>query len=42
MKPLFSLIATEKDRFKFQALVEELNRILDAKDQRLKDNLPDS
>jgi hypothetical protein len=38
---LCSLIAAEKDRLKFQALVEELNRILDAKDQRLKDNLPD-
>jgi hypothetical protein len=36
---LCSLIATEKDHHKFQALVEELNRILDAKDQRLKDNL---
>jgi hypothetical protein len=33
------LIAAEKDHHKFQALVEELNRILDAKDQRLKDNL---
>jgi hypothetical protein len=36
---LCSLIATEQDRHKFKALVEELNRILEAKDQRLKDNL---
>jgi hypothetical protein len=36
---LCSLIATEKDRDKFKALVDELNRILDAKDQRLKDSL---
>jgi hypothetical protein len=37
---LCSLIAEEKDPHKFQeTLVEELNRILDAKEQRLRDNL---
>jgi hypothetical protein len=32
---LCSLIAVEKDHKKFQTLVEELNRILSAKDERL-------
>jgi len=32
---LCSLIAVEKDRHKFLTLVEELNRILAAKDYRL-------
>ena len=32
---LCSLIAVEQDRAKFIALVEELNRILDAKGERL-------
>jgi hypothetical protein len=42
---LCSLIAAEQDREKFQALVEELNRILSAHDERLqqrKEELPDS
>jgi hypothetical protein len=30
IRELCSLIATEKDRHKFQALVEKLNRILEA------------
>ena len=33
---LCSLIAKEQDRAKFLALVEELNRILEAKEERLK------
>jgi hypothetical protein len=33
---LCSLIAVEQDRMKFLALVGELNRILEANDQRLK------
>jgi len=32
---LCSLIAVEQDHKRFQALIEELNRILSAKDQRL-------
>ena len=33
---LCSLIATEQDREKFSELCQELNRILSAKEQRLK------
>ncbi len=36
---LCSVIATEKDRHKFQALIEELNRILEAKEPVPEDNL---
>jgi hypothetical protein len=36
IQQLCSLIAVEKNRHKFLALVEELNRILAAKDSRLK------
>jgi hypothetical protein len=35
---LCALIAVEKNRHKFLALVEELNRILAAKDSRLKNS----
>jgi hypothetical protein len=35
---LCSLIAVEKNRHKFLILVEELNRILAAKDDRLQNN----
>jgi hypothetical protein len=35
---LCSLIAVEQDRHKFLELVGELNRILEANDQRLKSN----
>jgi hypothetical protein len=35
---LCSLIAVEKNRHKFLVLVEELNRILAAKDDRLQQN----
>jgi hypothetical protein len=35
IQELCSLIAVEKDRSRFLALVEELNRILAAKDERL-------
>jgi hypothetical protein len=35
---LCSLIAVEKNRHKFLTLVEELNRILAAKDDRLQNN----
>jgi hypothetical protein len=35
IQELCSLIAVEKDRNRFLALVEELNRILAAKDERL-------
>jgi hypothetical protein len=38
---LCSLIATEQDREKFLDLVRELNRILSAKDARLR-NSPDA
>jgi hypothetical protein len=38
---LCSLIAVEQDRQKFLQLVEELNRILGAKDERLQQNKPD-
>jgi hypothetical protein len=34
---LCSLIAVEQNYSKFQTLVEELNRILSAKDERLQD-----
>jgi hypothetical protein len=34
---LCSLIATERDRSKFLALVEELNKLLSAKDRRLQE-----
>ncbi len=37
---LCSLIAVEKDRGKFLTLVEELNSILAAKDDRLQQNEP--
>jgi hypothetical protein len=36
IQQLCSLIAVEKNRHTFLALVEELNRILAAKDRRLK------
>jgi hypothetical protein len=39
IRELCSSIATETDRAKFKALVEELNRILDAKAERFEDNL---
>jgi hypothetical protein len=39
---LCSQIAVEQDHKKFLALVEELNRILSAQDQRLQDKLPDA
>jgi hypothetical protein len=39
---LCSLIAVEQDREKFLTLVEELNRILEAKDARLQRNQPDN
>ena len=39
---LCSLIAVEKDRHKFLTLVEELNRILAAKDDRLQNAELDS
>jgi hypothetical protein len=35
IQELCAVIAVEKDRHKFLALVEELNRILAAKDDRL-------
>jgi len=35
IRELCAVIAVEKDRHKFLALVEELNRILAAKDDRL-------
>jgi len=35
---LCSLIAVEKDRRKFLSLVEELNKILSSKDERLQEN----
>lgn len=35
IRELCSLIAVEQDREKFLKLIEELNRILDAKDERL-------
>lgn len=38
---LCSLIAVEQDRQKFLKLVEELNRILGAKNERLQQNQPD-
>jgi len=38
---LCALIAAEKDRHKFLALVEELNLILASKDERLKKNTLD-
>jgi hypothetical protein len=39
---LCSLIAIEQDRQKFLKLVEELNRILGAKEERLQRNKPDN
>jgi len=39
---LCSLIAVEQDRQKFLELVEELNRILGAKEERLLQNQPDN
>jgi hypothetical protein len=39
---LCSLIAVEQDRQRFLRLVEELNRILGAKDERLQHNQPDN
>jgi hypothetical protein len=39
---LCSLIATEQDRRKFLTLVEELNGILAAKDERLQNKRPDN
>jgi len=41
IQQLCSLIAVEKNRPKFLALVEELNRILAAKDDRLQHREPD-
>jgi hypothetical protein len=41
IQELCSLIAVEQDRQKFLKLVEELNRILGAKDERLQQNKPD-
>jgi hypothetical protein len=38
---LCSLIAVEQDHKRFQALIEELNRILSAKDQRLQERKED-
>jgi len=38
---LCSLIAVEQNRQRFLKLVEELNRILGAKEERLQDNQPD-
>ena len=38
---LCSLIAVEQNRQRFLKLVEELNRILGAKKERLQDNQPD-
>ena len=37
---LCSLIAVEQNHKKFQALVEELNRILSNKDERLQEQKP--
>lgn len=39
---LCSLIAVEQDRNKFLRLVEELNRILGAKDEQLQNKRPGS
>ena len=39
---LCSIIAVEQDREKFLKLVEELNRILEAKDEQLQRNQPDN
>jgi hypothetical protein len=39
---LCSLIAVEQNREKFLKLVEELNRILGAKDERLQHDHPDN
>jgi len=38
---LCSLIAVEQNRQRFLKWVEELNRILGAKEERLQDNQPD-
>lgn len=38
---LCSKIAAEQDRQKFLLLVEELNRLLSAKDRQLKENEPE-
>jgi hypothetical protein len=38
---LCSLIAVEEDQQRFQKLCEELNRILNAKEERLQDKKPD-
>jgi len=40
IQELCALIAVEKDRQKFLTLVEELNGILAAKDDRLRNNEP--
>jgi hypothetical protein len=42
IQELCALIAVEKDRRKFLTLVEELNSILAAKDNRLRNNEPDT
>jgi hypothetical protein len=39
---LCSLIAVEQDRAKFLRLVEELNHILEAKEERLQHKQPDN
>lgn len=39
---LCSLITVEQDREKFLDLVKELNRILEAKEERLHDGKPDT
>ena len=41
IQELCALIAVEKDRHKFLILVEELNSILAAKDDRLRNSEPD-
>lgn len=40
IQELCSLIAVEQDREQFLGLVEELNRILEAKDVRLRNSQP--
>jgi hypothetical protein len=42
MHELCALIETERDQQKFIKLCEELNRILDDKEQRLEERMPDT
>ena len=42
MKELVAEIETEQDQSKFMALVEELNRLLDADQQKQHDHVPDA